>query len=138
MFREPIVMENVPRLVPGWRLPITVGRHAFGDIYKATDLVPDRAGTFSIKFTPADGSAAEEHEVFEFSGDGGVAMGMYNTKESIRGFAHSCFSYALGKRVPLFLSTKNTILKKYDGQVRRRPRTTPTVRPARRTRILLL
>ena len=116
VFREPIVMDNVPRLVPGWKLPITVGRHAFGDIYKATDFVPDRAGKFTIKFSPSDGSAAEEFDVFDFPADGGVLMGMYNTKESIRGFAHSCFSYALGKEVPLFLSTKNTILKKYDGQ----------------------
>ncbi len=116
VFREPIVMENIPRLVPGWQLPITVGRHAFGDIYKATDFVPDKAGKFTIKFTPADGSAAEEFDVFDFPSDGGVAMGMYNTKESIRGFANSCFAYALSKEQPLFLSTKNTILKKYDGQ----------------------
>jgi len=115
VFREPIVVKNVPRLVPGWTKPIVVGRHAFGDQYRATDFVVKTPGTLQMVFTPADGSAPTVHEVYKFDG-GGVAMGMYNTDESITGFAHSCFQFALAKKWPLYLSTKNTILKKYDGR----------------------
>jgi isocitrate dehydrogenase len=114
VFREPIVCQNVPRLVPNWTAPIVVGRHAFGDQYKATDFVVPGKGKLTIKFEGEDGKVIE-HEVYKFNG-GGVAMGMYNTDESIRGFAHSCFNMALGKGWPLYLSTKNTILKKYDGR----------------------
>ncbi|MFL5753942.1 MAG: isocitrate dehydrogenase (NADP(+)) [Bacteroidia bacterium] len=114
VFREPIVCQNVPRLVSNWTTPIIVGRHAFGDQYKATDLVVKGKGKLMMTFTPEDGSAPVTHEVYNFKGNG-VAMGMYNTEESIRGFAHSCFNVALAKKWPLYLSTKNTILKKYDG-----------------------
>jgi len=114
VFREPIVMKNVPRLVPGWTKPICIGRHAFGDQYKATDFVTKGKGKLTITFTPESGEA-QTHEVFNFKGDG-VAMAMYNTDESIRGFAQSCFNVALEKKWPLYLSTKNTILKKYDGR----------------------
>lgn len=116
VFREPIVMKNIPRLVPGWTKPIVVGRHAFGDQYKAVDFVADRPGKFEMTFTPEDGSAVQTFKVFDFPKDGGVGMGMYNTVDSITGFAHSCFQYAIMKEWPLYLSTKNTILKKYDGQ----------------------
>lgn len=115
VFREPIVCENVPRLVPNWTAPIMVGRHAFGDQYRATDFVTKGKGKLTVTFTPEDGSAAQSFEVYNFKGDG-VAMAMYNTDESIRGFAHSCFNVALQKKWPLYLSTKNTILKKYDGR----------------------
>eukprot|EP00117_Sycon_ciliatum_P011378 scpid61285/ scgid12881/ Isocitrate dehydrogenase [NADP], mitochondrial; ICD-M; IDP; NADP(+)-specific ICDH; Oxalosuccinate decarboxylase len=115
VFREPIMCKNVPRLVPGWQKPITIGRHAFGDQYRATDLVITKPGKFEMSFTPADGSPPETHEIFNFPG-GGVGMSMYNTDESITGFAHSCFQYALGKNWPLYMSTKNTIMKKYDGR----------------------
>jgi isocitrate dehydrogenase len=114
VFREPIVCKNVPRLVTNWTAPIIVGRHAFGDQYRATDLVVKGKGKLTMTFTPEDGSAPVTHEVYNFKGNG-VAMGMYNTEESIRGFAHSCFNVALNKKWPLYLSTKNTILKKYDG-----------------------
>ena len=114
VFREPIVCQNVPRLVSNWTAPIIVGRHAFGDQYRATDLVLKGKGKLTLTFTPEDGSAPVTHEVYNFTGNG-VAMGMYNTEESIRGFAHSCFNMALSKKWPLYLSTKNTILKKYDG-----------------------
>lgn len=114
VFREPIVCNNVPRLVSNWTSPIIVGRHAFGDQYKATDFVVPSQGKLTIKFEGDDGKVIE-HEVFKFKG-GGVAMAMYNTDESIRGFAHSCFNIALNKGWPLYLSTKNTILKKYDGR----------------------
>lgn len=114
VFREPIVCKNVPRLVSNWTAPIIVGRHAFGDQYRATDLVVKGKGKLTLTFTPEDGSAPVTHEVYNFKGNG-VAMGMYNTEESIRGFAHSCFNMALSKKWPLYLSTKNTILKKYDG-----------------------
>ncbi len=114
VFREPIICENVPRLVPNWTKPICIGRHAFGDQYKATDLVIKGKGTLTMTFTP-EGGTPETHEVYKFTGDG-VAMGMYNTDESIKGFAHSCFKQALQKKWPLYLSTKNTILKKYDGR----------------------
>jgi len=115
VFREPIVCKNVPRLVPNWTAPICIGRHAFGDQYKATDFVTKGKGKLTVSFTPEDGSASQTFEVFNFKGDG-VALTMYNTDESIRGFAHSCFNTALQKKWPLYLSTKNTILKKYDGR----------------------
>lgn len=116
VFREPIVIQNIPRLVPGWKQPIIIGRHAHGDQYKATDFhVPD-AGKLEIKWTPNDSSQQPiHHEVMNFKGPG-VAMGMYNTEESIRGFAYACFEYALEKKYPLYFSTKNTILKAYDGR----------------------
>ena len=115
VFREPIVIDNIPRLVPGWTKPVIIGRHAFGDQYKATDLVVKKPGKFIVKFAPDDGSKAEEIEAFHFTG-GGVLMGMYNTDDSIIAFAHSCFRYALDRNYPLYMSTKNTILKKYDGR----------------------
>lgn len=115
VFREPIVIDNIPRLVPGWTKPIIIGRHAFGDQYRATDYIVDKPGKFVIKFVPEDGSEATDMEVFDFK-DNGILMGMYNTDESIRGFAHSCFKYAINRNYPLYLSTKNTILKKYDGR----------------------
>lgn len=115
VFREPIVCKNVPRLVPNWTAPICIGRHAFGDQYRATDFVTKGKGKLTISFTPEDGSAPQSFEVFNFKGDG-VALAMYNTDESIRGFAYSCFNQALQKKWPLYLSTKNTILKKYDGR----------------------
>ncbi len=114
VFREPIVCSNVPRLVNNWKTPIIVGRHAFGDQYKATDFVVPGKGKLSIKFEGDDGQVIE-HEIFKFK-NSGIAMGMYNTDESIRGFAYSCFNLAVQKGWPLYLSTKNTILKKYDGR----------------------
>ncbi|MGZ3903532.1 MAG: NADP-dependent isocitrate dehydrogenase [Bacteroidia bacterium] len=114
VFREPIVCKNVPRLVPNWTAPICIGRHAFGDQYRATDFVTKGKGKLTVRFEGEDGKVIE-HEVFNFKGDG-VALTMYNTDESIRGFAHSCFNTALQKGWPLYLSTKNTILKKYDGR----------------------
>jgi len=114
IFREPIVVKNVPRLIPQWTAPIVIGRHAFGDQYKATDIVVDRAGKLTMTFIPDDGSGAQVHDVYHFEG-AGVALSMYNTESSIRGFAHACFKMALTKKWPLYLSTKNTILKKYDG-----------------------
>jgi isocitrate dehydrogenase len=115
IFREPIICKNVPRLVPGWTRPIVVGRHAFGDQYKATDFVVPGAGTLTMTFTPKDGGKPTEYKVFDFPG-GGVALGMYNLDEQIIGFARSCFNYGLGRGWPVYLSTKNTILKKYDGR----------------------
>ncbi|CCK78408.1 isocitrate dehydrogenase (NADP(+)) [Desulfobacula toluolica] len=115
VFREPIVVKNIPRLVTTWKYPICIGRHAFGDQYRATDFVVKKKGKLELTFTPADGSDPEVFEVYDFAG-GGVAMGMYNTDESIFGFAHSCFNQAINKKWPLYLSTKNTILKKYDGR----------------------
>ncbi len=115
VFREPIIISNVPRLVPGWKQPICIGRHAFGDQYRATDFVTKGKGKLTITFTPEDGSEPISHEVYDFVGDG-VAMAMYNTDESISGFARACMNQALVKRWPLYLSTKNTILKKYDGR----------------------
>jgi isocitrate dehydrogenase len=115
VFREPIVIKNIPKLVPGWTMPIVIGRHAFGDQYKATDFVTKGKGKLTITFTPEDGRAVQSFEVYNFKDDG-VAMAMYNTDESIKGFAHSCFQMALDKKWPLYLSTKNTILKKYDGR----------------------
>ena len=114
IFREPIVVKNVPRLVPQWTAPIMIGRHAFGDQYRATDIVVDRPGKLMLTFKADDGTEQEVHDVYHFDGPG-VALAMYNTEESIRGFAHSCFKMALTKKWPLYLSTKNTILKKYDG-----------------------
>lgn len=114
VFREPIVCKNVPRLVPNWTHPIIIGRHAHADQYKAVDFVTKGRGKLTITFTPENGTP-ETHDVYDFNGDG-VAMGMYNTDESIRGFAHSCFNMALNKKWPLYLSTKNTILKQYDGR----------------------
>ncbi len=115
VFREPILIKNVPRLVPGWKYPICIGRHAFGDQYRATDFLTKGKGKLTITFTPEDGSEPITHEVYDYQGDG-VAMAMYNTDESIRGFARSCMNQALSKKWPLYLSTKNTILKKYDGR----------------------
>ena len=115
VFREPIVTANVPRLVPNWTAPICIGRHAFGDQYRATDFVVSGPGKLTMTFSPEDGSAPQEFEVYKFKGPG-VALGMYNTEESIVGFAHACFNQALMKKWPLFLSTKNTILKQYDGR----------------------
>ncbi|GAL82883.1 isocitrate dehydrogenase [Sporocytophaga myxococcoides] len=115
VFREPIVTNNVPRLVPNWTAPICIGRHAFGDQYRATDTVIKGKGKLTLTFTPEDGGAAQTFEVYNFKGDG-VALAMYNTDESIRGFAQSCFNLALQKKWPLYFSTKNTILKKYDGR----------------------
>jgi isocitrate dehydrogenase len=114
VFREPIVCSNVPRLVPNWTAPIMIGRHAFGDQYRATDFVTKGKGKLTVKFEGEDGTT-QEFEVYNFKGDG-VALTMYNTDESIKGFAHSCFNMALSKGWPLYLSTKNTILKKYDGR----------------------
>jgi len=102
--------------VPGWKKPIVIGRHAFGDQYRATDFVVNKSGKFQMSFIPDDGSAGKTWDVYKFPKDGGVGMAMYNTEESIRGFAKSCFNYALMKKWPLYLSTKNTILKKYDGR----------------------
>lgn len=115
VFREPIICSNVPRLVPGWTKPICIGRHAFGDQYRATDFLTKGKGKLTITFTPEDGSEPISHEVFDFEGDG-LAMAMYNTDDSIRGFARSCMNQAIEKKWPLYLSTKNTILKKYDGR----------------------
>ncbi|MGH3735591.1 MAG: NADP-dependent isocitrate dehydrogenase [Micromonosporaceae bacterium] len=115
IFREPIVMSNVPRYVPGWTKPIIVGRHAHGDQYKATDFVAPGPGTFTMTFTPADGSEATTWEVADFPG-GGVGMGMYNYDSSIRDFAHASFRYGLERNYPVYMSTKNTILKAYDGR----------------------
>jgi isocitrate dehydrogenase len=115
IFREPIICKNVPRLVPGWTKPIIVGRHAYGDQYRATDFVVPGAGTLTMTFTPAGGGKPIEHKVFEFPG-GGVALGMYNLDDQIVGFARSCFNYGLTRGYPVYLSTKNTILKRYDGR----------------------
>jgi len=115
VFREPIIMKNVPRYVQGWTQPIVIGRHAFGDQYKATDTVIKGKGKFTMTFTPEGGGEPQTWEVYDFQGDG-VAMSMYNTDESIYGFAHSSFQMALTKKWPLYLSTKNTILKAYDGR----------------------
>ena len=114
VFREPIVCSNVPRLVPNWTAPICIGRHAFGDQYRATDFVTKGKGKLTVKFEGEDGTT-QEYEVYNFKGDG-VALTMYNTDESIYGFARACFNQALVKKWPLYLSTKNTILKKYDGR----------------------
>mgnify|MGYP002982648722 FL=1 len=116
IFREPIVMSNVPRLVPGWTKPIVVARHAFGDQYKATDFKVPGAGQLTVTFTPDDGSEPIQHVVYNYGEDGGVAQVQYNVNDSIRGFARACFNYGLMRHYPVYLSTKNTILKAYDGQ----------------------
>jgi isocitrate dehydrogenase len=115
IFREPIVISNVPRLVPGWTKPIIIGRHAFGDQYRATDLVVPGEGTLTMTFTPKNGDAPIELEVYEFPG-GGVAMAMYNLDASIRDFARASLRYGLDRGLPVYLSTKNTIMKRYDGR----------------------
>lgn len=115
VFREPIICSNVPRLVTTWNKPIVIGRHAFGDQYRATDTTIQGKGKLTMTFTPEDGGEPKSWEVYNFQGDG-VALSMYNTDESIAGFARSCFNLALQKKWPLYLSTKNTILKKYDGR----------------------
>jgi isocitrate dehydrogenase len=115
IFREPIVISNIPRLVPGWTEPIIIGRHAFGDQYRATDLVVPGEGTLTMTYTPSDGSEPVELEVYDFPG-GGVALSMYNLDSSIRDFARASMRYGLDRGYPVYLSTKNTILKKYDGR----------------------
>ena len=115
IFREPIIISNVPRLVPGWTKPIVVGRHAFGDQYRATDFKVPGPGTLTMTYTPADGSEPMEFDIYDFP-DGGVAMGMYNLDESIRDFARASMRYGLNRGYPVYLSTKNTIMKAYDGQ----------------------
>lgn len=115
VFREPIIIDNIPRLVPAWNKPIIIGRHAFGDQYRASDLVPREPGTFTLTFKPENGGAPKQIEVYKFKGPG-VMMGMYNTDESIAGFAHSCFQYSLKRNLPMYMSTKNTIMKGYDGR----------------------
>jgi isocitrate dehydrogenase len=115
VFREPIIISNIPRLVPGWTKPIVIGRHAFGDQYRATDLVVPGAGRLTLTFTPTDGNDPIEMNVFDFPG-GGVALAMYNLDESIRDFARSSLRYGLDRGYPVYLSTKNTILKAYDGR----------------------
>ncbi|MBT3372690.1 MAG: NADP-dependent isocitrate dehydrogenase [Rhodospirillaceae bacterium] len=115
VFREPIICQNVPRLVPGWTHPIVIGRHAFGDQYRATDFVVPGKGKLTMKFEPEDGGEVIEREVFDFPG-GGVAMSMYNLDDSIRDFARACLSYGVQRKWPVYLSTKNTILKAYDGR----------------------
>ena len=116
VFREPIICKNIPRLVPNWTAPICIGRHAFGDQYRATDTVIQGKGRLTMTFEPEGGGEAKTWEVYNFEGEGGVALSMYNTDESIYGFARSCFNRALQKKWPLYLSTKNTILKAYDGR----------------------
>lgn len=117
VFREPIVISNIPRLVPGWTKPIIIGRHAYGDQYRSQDNVFTQAGKAELVFTPADGSEPTRQLIHEFKGkeSAGCVLGMFNTHESIRSFAKSCFGYSLNRGLPLKLSTKNTILKKYDG-----------------------
>ncbi|HLU27458.1 MAG TPA: NADP-dependent isocitrate dehydrogenase [Glycomyces sp.] len=115
VFREPIIMDNVPRLVPGWTQPIIIGRHAHGDQYKATDFKVDRPGTLTVTFTPEDGSEPMEFEVARYPEGGGVAMSMYNYRKSIEDFARASFRYGLARNYPVYMSTKNTILKAYDG-----------------------
>ena len=115
VFRQPIIAKNVPRLVPGWTKPIVIGRHAFGDQYRATDTIIPSSGRLSMVFEPDDGSKKIQHQIFNFPGPG-IAMTMYNLDESIKGFARACFNYGLDLGWPVYLSTKNTILKVYDGR----------------------
>ncbi|MGH1525789.1 NADP-dependent isocitrate dehydrogenase [Leifsonia sp. L25] len=115
VFREPIIISNIPRLVPGWNKPIVIGRHAFGDQYRATDFTFDGPGTLTMSFQPADGGEAKSFEIYQAPG-AGVAMGMYNQDASIRDFARASFNYGLDRQYPVYLSTKNTILKAYDGR----------------------
>jgi isocitrate dehydrogenase len=116
IFREPIVISNIPRLVPGWTKPIVIGRHAHGDQYKATDFKVPGEGTVTMTYTPKDGSAPVEMKISDFGADGGVVMGMYNYNDSIRDFARASLRYGLDRNMPVYLSTKNTIMKAYDGQ----------------------
>ena len=115
VFREPIICSNIPRLVPGWTQPIVIGRHAFGDQYRATDFVVPAKGKLSIKWVSEDGSQEIEEDIYDFE-DSGIAMGMYNHDKSIKDFARACFNYGINRKWPVYLSTKNTILKKYDGR----------------------
>ena len=115
VFREPIICSNIPRLVPGWTQPIVIGRHAFGDQYRATDFVVPAKGKLSMKWTSEDGSQEIEEDIYDFE-DSGIAMGMYNHDKSIKDFARACFNYGINRKWPVYLSTKNTILKKYDGR----------------------
>ena len=115
VFRQPIICKNVPRLIPGWTQPIVIGRHAFGDQYRATDMIVEGPGKLTLRFEPADGGEVVVREVFDFP-ESGVAMAMYNLDDSIRGFARACMNYAFDLEWPLYLSTKNTILKVYDGR----------------------
>lgn len=116
VFREPIVLDTIPRIVPGWTKPIIIGRHAFGDQYQAVDLQVDEPGHLELVFTPkAQGQPEQRYTIHDFEG-AGVALGMFNKSDSIEGFARSCFNMALTRGLPLYLSTKNTILKKYDGR----------------------
>src|SRR5487761_674931 len=115
IFREPIVCKNVPKLVPGWTAPIVIGRHAYGDQYRATDIKVPGPGKLTLTFTPSDGGKPQTYEVFEFT-EPGIALAMYNLDDSIRGFARACFNYGLQRGFPVYLSTKNTILKVYDGR----------------------
>jgi len=116
VFRSPIIISNIPRLVTCWQKPITIGRHAFGDQYRATDFKVDRAGKFEVRFTPADGSEPLVREVFTYPKDGGVGLAMYNTNQSITDFAESCLAFAYDRGEDIYMTTKNTILKAYDGQ----------------------
>jgi len=116
VFRSPIIISNIPRLVTCWQKPITIGRHAFGDQYRATDFKVDRAGVFEVRFTPADGSEPLVREVFTYPKDGGVGLAMYNTNQSITDFAESCLAFAYDRGEDIYMTTKNTILKAYDGQ----------------------
>jgi isocitrate dehydrogenase len=117
VFREPIVIPRIPRLIPGWKKPIIIGRHAFADQYRAKDTVIPGPGKLQLLYTPKDGSKPQVIDVYDYhQKDGGVAMAMYNTSESIAGFAHASFKLAIEKKLPLFMSTKNTILKRYDGR----------------------
>ncbi|XP_065843393.1 isocitrate dehydrogenase [NADP], mitochondrial-like [Oscarella lobularis] len=116
VFREPILCKTLPRLIPGWTKPISIGRHAMGDQYKATDFVVPGPGKVEISYTPESGGNVQSWVIHNFEDGGGVALGMFNLDKSITGFAHSCFQYALMKKMPLYLSTKNTILKRYDGR----------------------
>ena len=115
VFREPIICSNIPRLVPGWTQPIVIGRHAFGDQYRATDFVVPAKGKLSMKWVSEDGAQEIEEDIYDFE-DSGIAMGMYNHDKSIKDFARACFNYGINRKWPVYLSTKNTILKKYDGR----------------------
>src|SRR4029079_10578591 len=115
IFREPIIISNIPRLVPGWNKPIIIGRHAFGDQYRATDFLFQGMGTLTVEFTPEDGSESQKFEVFQSPGDG-IAQVQYNLDASIRDFARASLNYGLNRKYPVYLSTKNTILKAYDGR----------------------
>lgn len=116
VFREPILISNIPRYVPGWKLPIVIGRHAHADQYKAQDINVPPGGRVEMIVADKAGRIVEKRKIFDFGDDGGVALGMYNSNESIEAFAHSSFKYALARNLPLYMSTKNTILKTYDGR----------------------